>query len=770
VAPDRLTLNAGDWSTVSATVDLSYLNSAPKPISPQPAIQYLSSDPRVSVSPAGEVCAGQWDSRYLTCTLPAGTDLPAGYVTITAYNPSHNVSGTMLVSVHQRAASIVLSAPDWGSRSCISQTIPTLPPGTTSAPPNTLNQVKYIATAFNAAGQPIPSCSASQTSGCVFDNDYTWVVGDGNVAAASTYGYVVARNPGVTNVYARLNGTVSQPLVFATCPPAAIVLASSGFTNGTPTAPYTTSDLNLNKGDQKYLTATAVDANGNPFPLVDLNGNPLNTLPLGFVTSDTLSGSFTPLLPLTAKLTANTSGVFSVMAACEPSTCNTSVPDFVAPSGTLVSAKAAGFGYPIYSNAIGVTVQGTSGSTVLVTGQFFADGTTPAHRLLAYDSESLAVTHTVALANTPNSMVIAPNGLKAYLGSSDGLVVVDLTSFQSSILNYPVAGGSTNPPELVTGTVLGVSSDSRYVVISDTSDPNPANNLLFLIDTTGTKVAARYTNLGRITAVTFAADSSNFWVAGDSGVFTFSADTFVPISSFNPADAGLSTHVKALAWMPDGQSYFASGDQLINYSTCDDQNPQSPSPNLPASVTGGLSTYTLAGVPHLVGLSGTNWFNYSVTTTAQVGNATAEGNVCLSKVTINPPATATSSLKCTANQVSFSPIDSPTPNSLGSPNLSLLREFVTGVDPTCATPESVIHSYDVTSGTEINIATANPVIPLSGGLLNDGRKLYFGTYDQPSQTALLHRINFDPTAGSVGEDIAPATVDIIPSFVAVVPK
>ena len=64
-------------------------------------------------------------------------------------------------------------------------------------------------------------------------------------------------------------------------------------------------------------------------------------------------------------------------------------------------------------------------------------------------------------------MVVAPNGAKAYLGSSDGLMVVDLTSYQSTIQNFPVVGGSTNPPELVTGAVLGVSPDSRYVLVSD---------------------------------------------------------------------------------------------------------------------------------------------------------------------------------------------------------------------------------------------------------------------------------------------------------------
>lgn len=792
VQPQRLTLNSGDWSSILATVDLSHLNSLPAPIAPQPAIQFFSSDPRVTVSPAAEVCAGHWDNLYTKCTatvVPAvdpttgqpnpnagQLDLPTGYVVITAYNASHNVSDTMLVSVHARAAKITLSAPGWApGTNCISQN----------------NQVKYVATPVDANGNPLAN---------VYDNDYSWSVADSNVANVSSYGYVLARNPGVTTVYASLNNTLSDKLTFATCPPAAFKLVSSPYTNNAPIlSDQTTADLNLKKGTQAYLTATGVDSSGTPLPVVDLNGNPLTVLPPTFTTTDTLSSSFTSVLPLTSKLTTSTSGIFSLLASCNSIDCNVAVPDFTVPDSTqpggvrLVTGKQAGFGYPIYSNAIGVTVQGTSGSTVLVTGQTFADGVTLAHRVLAIDSESLAIQHTIAIANTPNSMVVAPNGLKAYLGSSDGLIVLDVGTYQSSILTYPVQGGTTNPPTLVTGAVLGVSPDSRYVLVSDTSDSNPANNVVFLIDTTGTKVAVRYTNLGPIRAVSWASDASYFWIAGDSGVYVYTADTFVPITAYTPGDAGLSTNVKALAWMPDGQSYFASGDQLENYSTCDAQNAQSPAVNLPVSVQGGLSAYVSGGEPHLIGLSGNLWFDYPLTATSQANPTPTEGNICLSTVTIHTPATTASTLPCTATQVNFSPTDSPTEDASGNATLSLLRDFVTGVDPaTCSNPDSFIHGYDVSSGTEIKIPTTNPagasypVVPLSGGLLKDGRKLYFGTYDSASQTALLHRINFDPTAGPIGEDVVntttgtgsnqvttvtvPATLQIVPSFVAVVPK
>jgi hypothetical protein len=742
------TLNAGDWSSITATVDVSYENGAPKAVTPQPTIKFSSSDSRVTISPAGEVCAGLWDVRYLTCT-PTST-LPSGYVTITAYDATRNVGATTLVSVHLRAANIGLSAPGFGvtetvngatfARTCISQN----------------DQVQYVAAPLDASGNAVSN---------VFDNDYTWSVGDTNVAAVSTTGYVVARNPGVTSVYATLNGTQSVPLTFVTCPPAALVLGSLPFTSAPPLPPFTsanTSDLDaLTKGSQEYLTAT----------LTDMNGKSLVTSPLSYITSDPLTGSFTTVLQLVSKLTANTSGRFSVVAACEPPTCNAAVADFLLPSGVQQTGQAAGFGYPIYSNVIGVTVQGITSSSVLVTGTTFADGVTPIHRLEVYDSESLANTHTIELANLPNSLVVAPSGATAYVGSSAGLMVVNLTTFQSALQTYPIIGGLST--DVITGQVLGVSPDSRYVVLSDTVSAAP-NSYVFLIDTTGSKAATRYTISGDIKTVTFAADGSNIWVGGtnttvlNNGVYVFNSDVFVAISANTPADVGVSTGVKALAWMPDGQSYFASGDQLANYSTCNNLKPTTQS--IAPSTTGpiNLDTTAIGGVPQAFGLSGTEWLDYSVTTTAQVPNPTtlpAQGNVCLSTVTVNPPVTTTDVLPCAATQVTFSP--------------RLEAEFVTGVNPSCTATDSVIHGYSVatTPPSLIPLTATAPVVPLSGGVLKDGRKLYFGTWDSTAGTAALHRIDLSTGSATTGtlldgtlKEDASTSVELVPSFVAVVPK
>jgi hypothetical protein len=187
----------------------------------------------------------------------------------------------------------------------------------------------------------------------------------------------------------------------------------------------------------------------------------------------------------------------------------------------------------------------------------------------------------------------------------------------------------------------------------------------------------------------------------------------------------------------------------------------------------------LEGVPHLLGLDSSTWFDYSVTSSSQVpiqtitapgtlSNITpgGTGNVCLTiappatiTITIAPPATITPALPCTAQQITFSP--------------TLEQEFVTGVNASCGTAQPVIYGYDVATNSEFTLTTTSPVVPLSGGVLNDGRKLYFGTWaGTVAQTATLHRIDLSTGTGAPGtrtEDDS-VSVGVVPSFVAVVPK
>jgi hypothetical protein len=829
VSPIRLALNEGDHSSVTATVDQSYLNGAPTAVSPQPTIKFYSSDTRVSISPAGKVCAGQWDSRYMNCVatpsatyqcVPATKTTPASYcqglpanpITVTAFDAAHNVSGTVQVWIHERASHITLCAPtqaqdgtttpcygtttsfDPLSGASATTTVTRTPSGYYPANTNCVSQgkqVKYFAQATEQITEttsvPLDSCSVSDTPGCVSDQDYTWSSDNTSVATVGQYGGVVAVNPGVTNIHATLNGTVSSPLAFATCPPAGIQLDSSGYTKNVPVPPYSTADLTpanntyLYKGSLQYFTAlNALDTNGNPL-LVDSNSSTINSLSLSFLSSNRLIGAFSTVTPMTDLFTATTSGrtIFSV--SCTPTTCNPGVSDFVSPTGTKVTGESAGYGYPIYSNVIGGVVTGTTSSVVLVTGTEYPNtsctsSTTTTcpqpHELLVYDSESLQQTQNpISLANLPNSLVVAPNGTTAYVGSSDGLVVINLTTYQPlPVPPYTIAGGLST--DVITGKVLGVSPDSRYVVTSDI-----ANGLVFLIDTTKTTQQATRYEIPGIRAVTFASDMSEFWIAGDSGVYTYQADSFIQTASSANASNGAGTAVTALAWTADGQSYFAAGNQLVNYSTCNDTKPQLQTAG-PYPVS--LSASAINGTPRVVGFSTSStpgtWLDYSVASSSAASVAAPVGNVCLSTVTVNnPPASApltigtpvsaASTIACTPQQFTFSD--------------RLEQEFITGVNPKCATAEAIIHYYDLTSQKELTLSlntaldtVVSAIVPLSGGVLTDGRELYIGE-GSTSSAAYLHRFMLLTTSGAQGtlqEDIAPISVPVVPSFVAVVPK
>ena len=457
VSPTQFTLNAGDWSSITATVELSVperraeagfaaaddqvllLRRAGHRFLPPEKSAPDSGTVRVPDLHPDEHASHRIRHHHgLPNASARQPNLPTGYVTITAFDATRNVSATAQLSVHERAASISLSAPGYAvqevvngktlTRSCVSQ--------------NT--QVKYVATPLDASGTPINPALSN-----VFANDYTWTVGDPNVATVSAYGYVVARNPGVTNVYATLNGTVSVPLTFVTCPPTSIVLASFPFTTIDAAAAlhrgrYLDLDT-LSKGAEEYLTAT----------LMDINGKTLVTSPLNYITSNPLTGSFQH--GAAADLEADGEHLGTLHRHGLLRTAQLAMPRWPTSPPRRNHAdhgQTAGFGYPIYSNVIGVTVAGHHRQ--LGAGhRNDLDQTASLRRtvLVAYDSESLALIQTVELANLPNSLVVAPNGATAYLGSSAGLMVVNLTTYQSTLQTYPIVGGLST--DVITGTSAG---------------------------------------------------------------------------------------------------------------------------------------------------------------------------------------------------------------------------------------------------------------------------------------------------------------------------
>ena len=72
---------------------------------------------------------------------------------------------------------------------------------------------------------------------------------------------------------------------------------------------------------------------------------------------------------------------------------------------------------------------------------------------------------------------------------------------------------------------------------------------------------------------------------------------------------------------------------------------------------------------------------------------------------------------------------------------------------TASCSDTTIHGYSVaTHSLTPTIATAAgiSIVPLSGGVLSDGRKLFVGSYDQTTLTATLHRFDLSTGTATTG--------------------
>jgi hypothetical protein len=256
--------------------------------------------------------------------------------------------------------------------------------------------------------------------------EITWSSSAPGVASVDANGLATARVPGMTGVVASVGSTTSPAVFFKSCMPVLIVLHINGDPAGVPTE-----SVNMNVTDTKTIQADMVDELGAVTPNAPVTILSNNT------TVATLSGTL---------LTAQSPGAAGLQAVCAPPTCG------------------VGINTPIYSNLFSITVNGTSPNTTTVyaTTSFFAGpGSTIPLVPIDISKTPPAVGTTISLPGLPNSMVFDPSGAHAFLGTNNGLVVLDATA-NTVTLATPVP----------TGKVLAVSDDGNQVIISNAaSDP-----------------------------------------------------------------------------------------------------------------------------------------------------------------------------------------------------------------------------------------------------------------------------------------------------------
>ena len=269
LSPTSFSLNSGDVVQISATPE----NSANTAISAN--LTYSSSNSAVvTVSNAGLICAGVWDSLTtpINCNGLSGGNPVSGSATITV--TGGGVSSTATVNVHAKVTKITVDPVA----------------GCTSS-----SQMKqFTAHAFSGSND-ITSQIGQFTFGTL----------DSSVATIDNTGLLTAHNPGATQVFASASGLNSAGVPYRTCMPVRIRLHISGDPAGMPTTSATmtiaqTITLQADTDDEIGFTTNGAS-------VTILTDNPAST---------TVSGT---------TLTANSGGGAGIIAACIPPVCGNGI-------------------------------------------------------------------------------------------------------------------------------------------------------------------------------------------------------------------------------------------------------------------------------------------------------------------------------------------------------------------------------------------------------------------------------------------------------------
>jgi hypothetical protein len=553
-------------------------------------VEYLSSDSSVITfvpNAPGLACAGRWDALGQVCTPGS-----AGVTQVSAV--ANGVSSpTITVFVHDHVARIVVEE--------FSPTTPPPPqvPCVTSAKVNGVqNFLDFRARAFSQDGADITNTVGSftfqQVSGAVVTLDTTASELNNNNGTQVTQVRATAGQPGITQIFATAAGVNSAPTPFETCLVKSIQMQVGSATTNT--------SFSVAKGTSAVVSATVLDRLGNQLdkaPLTWASLSPGNA---------TVSSS--------GDVTTTNVGGTAITASCIPPSCNIGSANGQPPTE-----------HPVYpSNVITGTITGTAGTgTVYVTSTCTVNGAPvpgcqPA--ILPITTKDNLIGNRFILPSAPNTFVFDPQGKKAYLGSSQGLIVFTPGGAAGS---NPIAQFNSAP-----GKLLAVSNDGNKALVGDTtSHPNQ----VYLVDTSGTSTGIASLLIPGAVAAAFSPDDFKAFIVSNTpnvGTCTTAPNNQAALYVFSPFEAlktiCLSAPANAISFFANaGFAYLNGGapNALTAYNTCDNSVAEAtiPVPQIPA-----LFQATLDGV-HAIGISspGVDIFSttlppgstcpYSVTTT-----------------------------------------------------------------------------------------------------------------------------------------------------------
>jgi len=533
----------------------------------------------LSMTSAGNACAGAWDTTGTLCT--AGQP---GVAVVTAVIDGVSSPPTT-VYVHLHIDNLQVSS---------LQTTPT----------------------SSSCYQKGPCCSQGQTwlyQALAYNNGVditntigqpTWLLTNNTVMTAATYlppqqpsvlnqAQITGGSPGITRLYAQASGTTSNSLQLTTCLVSYVRVRAEGLTGDS---------ITVNSGTTVPIDATAIDTEGYTLTKAPLTWSTNNPEVVSFGTPSNSTGVNN------ASARTNTGGA-DVTASCTPPTCNIGltpgVPvyasDGILPNGlqgygTIAINVAAGSSPPTYVGWAGTDqCLDVSGCTSVIFQ--ITPGTT-----------QNPITATATAPRTPNSFLFNfQSGSRLYMGSDQGLMYTDVSS--SPTVNEISA--STSPCNAsLCGKVLAISNDGKQVVVSDDVSPTPQVYIYNSAAQAGGTVTDLVLpgvggegSLDVAQSAAFSPDQSKIFVLTNGGKMfvnsTVAALTEVPIP---PAGTDV-------AFSADGSfAYVSTGSTtstglMSAYSTCSTPGVPStllaspvatadvpllifPSPNLPASDDG----------------------------------------------------------------------------------------------------------------------------------------------------------------------------------------
>jgi len=224
-----------------------------------------------TISPAGNVCAGVWDSAFVVCNGSDASGNPISGTAIITATAAGVTSGPVTVAVHPSITSVTV---DPVSQPCFS----------------IAQTHQFVAHAFH---------NSTEITNQI--GNFSWSTSAPAVASLDANGLATARTPGITAVVARVGATTSPAAFLKSCMPVLIVLHINGDPAGVPTE-----SLVMNAGDTKTVQADMFDELGAVTP------NAPVTILSNNSTVASVSGT---------ALTAQSPGGAGLQAVCAPPSC-----------------------------------------------------------------------------------------------------------------------------------------------------------------------------------------------------------------------------------------------------------------------------------------------------------------------------------------------------------------------------------------------------------------------------------------------------------------